>query len=183
MDDQKLLRGLGLKETLAIVIGGVIGTGIFLKAGIMSHQVGSGFWVLIAFVVSGLLSLCGALCYAELGSLFPQAGGEYVFIRKAYGDGLGFLYGWTRFWIGAPASIAAYAVGSATFLSGVISFGGHTGQLIIGISLIWIFSLLNCLSVAFGGKFQSFLTVLKILMILGLTFAIFGFGQAGAFST
>ncbi len=178
MSENQLLRSLGLKETLALVIGGVVGTGVFLKAGIMSNQVGSGFWVLAAFLVSGFLSLCGALCYAELGSLFPKAGGEYVFLKEAYGEALGFLYGWTRFWIGSPASIAAYAVGAVTFLSGVTSFGGHGA--LAAIALIWIFSLVNCLSVAFGGAFQAILTILKIFMIIGLTLAIFGFGQGAS---
>ncbi len=177
-----MLRSLGMKEALALVVGSVIGTGVFLKAGIMSVQVGSAYWVLAAFVISGLLSLCGAFCYAELGSLFPKAGGEYVYLREAYGEKLAFLYGWTRFWIGSPASIAAYAVGSVTFLSGLISFGSPRLEAIAAIVLIWIFSLLNCLSVAFGGKFQAFLTALKVFMILGLTLAIFGFGQGASWS-
>ncbi len=173
----ELRRSLGLKEALALVVGSVIGTGVFLKAGIMSTQVGSVTWVLAAFAIAGLLSFCGALCYAELGSLFPKAGGEYVFLREAYGDVLGFLYGWTRFWIGSPASIAAYSVGSVTFLSGAVSLGGRVGESIAAVSIIWIFSFVNCLSVAFGGKFQTMLTTLKIFMIVGLSFAIFGFGH------
>ena len=182
MSENQMLRSLGLKEALALVVGSVIGTGVFLKAGIMANQVGSGYWVLAAFIVSGLLSLCGALCYAELGSLFPRAGGEYVFLREAYGETLSFLYGWTRFWIGSPASIAAYSVGAVTFLSGVIAFKSPIGQSLAAIALIWVFSLVNCLSVAFGGKFQAMLTVLKILMILGLTLAIFGFGRDASWS-
>ena len=177
-----LLRTLGLKEALGLVIGTVIGTGVFLKAGIMSQGTGAPLWVLLAWIVSGVLSLVGALCYAELGGLFPKAGGEYVFLREAYGDLSAFLYGWMRFWIGSPGSIAAYAVGAATFLGGVIGLQSQTEKNLAALSFIILFTVLNCFSVAFGGKIQTFITVLKIFMILGLTVAIFGAAGTGTWA-
>lgn len=120
MQNKTLIRSLDLKKTMALVVGTVIGTGVFLKAAVMSQQMGSPAWVLGCWVFAGLLSLAGALCYAELGALFPRAGGEYAFLKEGYGNGLAFLYGWMRFWIGAPGSIAAYGVGAATFLKSVI---------------------------------------------------------------
>lgn len=180
MNQNTLVRSLGLREALAVVIGTVIGTGIFLKPAIMSHQVGSPLWVLLAFAAAGLLSFCGALCYAELGSLFPRAGGEYVYLREAYGSPLAFLYGWMRFWIGSPGSIAAYAVGATTFLNGVFPLGGGLANVVVAVSLVWVFSLMNCLSVAIGGKFQAFLTLLKLVMIIGLALSLFLFASTGS---
>ena len=111
-----LLRRLGFKESFAIVAGSMIGTGVFLKTAVMAQEAGSPLYVLLAWLLAGMLSFMGALAYAELGCLFPAAGGEYVFLRKAYGPFTGFLFGWTRFWIASPGSIAAYAIGSVTFL-------------------------------------------------------------------
>ena len=119
-----LLRSLGLRDALALVVGTIIGTGIFLKAAVMSQQVGAAVWVLAAWAAAGLLSWCGAVVYAELGARFPYAGGEYVYLREAYGPFVAFLYGWQRFWIGGPGSIAAYGVGAATFLSGLVPMSG-----------------------------------------------------------
>ena len=174
-----LTRGLGFKESLGIVVGTIIGTGIFLKSGIMSQTVGSPAVVLIAWVVAGLLSLAGALTYAELGSLFPKAGGEFVYVKETYGQLPSFLYGWMRFWIGTPGSIAAYAVGSATFLSALA--GGFDPLLLqaIAISFIVVFSLLNCLTVSFGGRLQVVMTSLKVLMIATIVFGCFFLSKGG----
>lgn len=175
---ESLSRGLGLKEAMSLVVGTVIGTGVFLKAAIMSQTVGSPAWVLLAWVVAGVLSLVGAFCYAELGSLFPQAGGEYVFLKKSYGDLPAFLFGWMRFCIGSPGSIAAYAVGSATFLKGALGPATQGYETMIALGFILLFTILNCFSVTTGGKIQAFITALKVVMILGLALAIFTVGSA-----
>jgi APA family basic amino acid/polyamine antiporter len=173
-----LLRSLGLHEAIALVVGTILGTGIFLKAAVMSQYVGAALWVLAAWAAAGLLSLCGAVVYAELGARFPHAGGEYVYLRQAYGPFVAFLYGWQRFWIGGPGSIAALGVGAATFLDGVVSMS-TPGRTAVALGLIAIFSLLNCLSVAFGGKLQSLLTALKVLLALAFTSALFGLAPSG----
>jgi APA family basic amino acid/polyamine antiporter len=173
MTNESLLRRLGLKEASAIVIGTVIGTGVFLKTAVMAQQAGSPTWVLVAWAVAGALSFAGALTYAELGALFPRAGGEYVYLREAYGDMMGFLFGWMRFWIGSPGSIAAYAVGAATFLNGIIPFADPSHKTLVALGIIAAFTGLNCFSVAFGGKLQTFMTALKLFMIISLTLAIF----------
>lgn len=175
---QTLARGLGLKETLSLVVGTVIGTGVFLKAAVMSQQVGSPIWVLAAWVVAGALSLAGAFCYAELGCLFPHAGGEYVYLRKSYGDLPAFLYGWMRFCIGSPGSIAAYGIGAATFLKGVLGPGLHESTTSIALGFILFFTILNCFSVSTGGRVQAFITFLKVAMLLGLVVSIFTFGSS-----
>jgi len=181
MNATALRRELGLQEALGLVIGTIIGTGIFLKTTTMSLLVGSATWVLMAWAVAGLLSLVGALVYAELGELFPEAGGEYVYLRSAYGDWLGFLYGWMRFWIGSPGSIAAYAVGSATFFSALVPMGGMAKS-VMALTMVFLFTTLNCMAVKVGGRAQWFLTLLKIALIFGLTFGIFFFSSGGSFS-
>ena len=171
--DKNLHAGLGLKEAVALVVGTIIGTGVFLKTAIMSNTVGSEAVVMLAWVVAGVLSLTGALTYAELGSLFPKAGGEYVYLKEAYGNTIGFLYGWMRFWIGSPGSIAAYAVGSATFMNLILHFENPQMITWIAVSLVILFSGLNCLSVTFGGTLNVFLTVVKVLIIFTLIYGAF----------
>lgn len=177
-----LIRGLSLIDAIAIVIGTIIGTGIFLKAGTMAQLLGSPFWVLAAWVVGGLLSLTGALAYAELGSLLPEAGGEYVYLRNAWDDLTAFLYGWMRFWIGSPGSIAAYSVGAMTFAAGMIDLEPFGGKTACAIYAIGIFSVLNCLTVSFGGKLNSFMTALKIVMLFAITLGIFFFSKGATFT-
>ena len=181
-EQSHLIRGLTPVHAGALVVGTVIGTGIFLKAGIMAQTVGAAHWMLLAWVAAGILSFAGALVYAEIGSLFPKAGGEYVYIREAYGDLPGFLYGWMRFWIASPGSIAAYAVGGATFLGAINipCINGHRTPMAIG--FIMFFTGLSCLSVRFGGRVQSFVTALKIVIIIGLTLAIFVFSPTGSWN-
>src|SRR5947209_16275511 len=107
----ELARDLGLSHAGAVVVGTIIGSGIFLVPSEMMQAVGSAHLVYLAWVVGGLLSFFGALTYAELGAMKPQAGGEYVYIRDAYGPLPAFLYGWTWFLISKPASIATLATG------------------------------------------------------------------------
>jgi len=170
-----LVRGLGIIDSTSLVIGTMIGTGVFLKSSVMAQGVGSSSVVLLAWVVAGFLSLLGALSYAELGSLFPQAGGEYVYLREAYGEVWAFLYGWMRFWIGAPGAIAAYAVGIATFVdTGWMRLEAlPLGKSGVAVGLIAFFSALNCLSVVVSGGLQALLTTLKIAMIVGLACGVF----------
>jgi APA family basic amino acid/polyamine antiporter len=173
----KLVRGLTLTDSIALVIGTILGTGVFLKTATMAQTMGNPTWVLIAWVVGGLLSLTGALAYAELGSIMPDAGGEYVYLKEGYGELWGFLYGWMRFWIGSPGSIAAYAVGAMTFASGMVDLSFIGGKTVAAILIIAFFSVLNCFSVAFGGKLNSIMTGLKLFMILGITIGIFLFAK------
>jgi APA family basic amino acid/polyamine antiporter len=173
---RELIRGLGPWQAAALVVGTIIGTGVFLKTAVMAQLCGSPEWVLAAWGAGGILSLAGALTYAELSATFPRAGGEYVYLREGYGPFAGFLYGWTRFWIGTPAAIAAYAVGAAGFLDGVVPVS-TVGIVPVAIGLIVVFTAINCLSVRTGGNFQTVLTVLKVVMIVGLAIgALLGSG-------
>src|SRR5215204_3974988 len=117
-----LVRGLGALAATALLIGDVIGTGVFLKARVMTCNVDSPGTVVAVWIVGGILTLAGALTYAELASMMPRAGGEYVFIRNAYGPLAGFLYGWTRFFVANTGGVAGLAAGFAIFAN-VVSKG------------------------------------------------------------
>lgn len=174
---RSLVRGLTLIDAIAIVVGAIIGNGVFVKTATMAQYVGTPSLVLSVWIVAGALSLCGALAYAELGALMPEAGGEYVFLKEGYGEGVAFLYGWMRFWVAAPGSIAASAVVSATFLSQLIDLSWVGGQTGFAVLLLIVFSLLNCLSVATSGRIQSAMTLIKVLLIASLATGILFLAQ------
>lgn len=193
----KLIRGLNLADATSLVIGTIIGTGIFLKTTVMTQQVGSPEWVLLVWVAAGLLSLAGALSYAELGGMLPKAGGEYVYLRESYGDFLAFLYGWMRFAIGSTGSIAALGAGFAIFFTALLGintpfyetkinlFGSHLPwqfgwSQIVAVVAIMIFSLINCAGVVFGGKVQTVLTFAKVLGIAVIVVGVFLFTKGAA---
>ena len=184
----ELARDLKVSHAAAVVVGTVIGSGIFLVPSEMMQAVGSAALVYLAWIVGGLLSWFGALSYAELGAMKPQAGGEYVYIRDAYGPLGGFLYGWTYFLIAKPGSIATIVTGLVrilgtfaplAFLPQVFIRQPITityGQL-IAVGAIVLITLLNYIGVKRAGEFQLFFTTLKVVIILGI--AVAGFTYAG----
>src|SRR5256884_786843 len=114
--DQKFVRGLGLLDSTMLVAGSMIGSGIFIVSAIIARQVGSPGWLLVVWIVTGLLTLMAALSYGELAAMMPKAGGQYVYLREAYSPLWGFLYGWTLFLVIQTGTIAAVAVAFAKFL-------------------------------------------------------------------
>src|SRR5262245_65010013 len=112
----KLERGLGLLDATMIVVGSMIGSGIFITSAESSRLVGSPGWLLVAWAIAGVLTITGALCCAELAAMWPRAGGQYVFLREAYGPSLGFLFGWSLFIVIQTGTIAAVAVAFANFM-------------------------------------------------------------------
>ena len=186
----ELSRDLGVSHASAVVVGTIIGSGIFLVPQEMMHAVGSAKLVYLAWVVGGLLSLFGALTYAELGAMKPQAGGEYVYVRDGYGPLGGFLYAWTWFVIAKPASIATVVTGFVRILgtfsifsffsANVISFPfAVTWGQVVAIAAAILISLLNYLGVKKAGEFQLVFTLLKVAIILGIVFVCFsGIGDA-----
>jgi Amino acid transporters len=161
----------------------------------MTQEVGSPSLMLAAWAAAGLLSLAGALTYAELGAMFPQAGGEYVYLRAAYGRLPAFLYGWMQIAVAQTGIIAALSIGCATFLSALLPLGiwfSHTFHLLgyeftpqlgsrqlVAIGLIMLFSGVNCVGVAFGGKVQTTLTAAKIAGIVAIVVGVFFFSSGG----
>src|SRR5215475_9993783 len=111
----KLVRGLSLLDATMIVVGSMIGSGIFLVSAESSRLVGSPGWLLAAWALAGVLTITGALSCAELAAMMPRAGGQYVFLREAYGPSIGFLFGWALFLVIQSGTIAAVAVAFANF--------------------------------------------------------------------
>jgi len=111
----RLLQKMNLLDATFLVIGAVVGSGIFMTSGIIAGYLPSPGWILVVWAMGGLFTLCGALTFAELGAMFPRAGGQYVYIREAYGPWAGFLFGWGFFWFIMCGGIAALAVGFAEF--------------------------------------------------------------------
>ena len=169
-----LPRVLGASHATAIVVGTIIGSGIFLVPSEMMQAVGSSTLVYAAWIVGGLLSLFGAMTYAELGSMMPYAGGEYVYLRGAYGDRTGFLYMWTWFAVAKPASIASVTSGLARTLGIFAVFhwldrsavGPVLWSQIFAIAMTWLVTWLNYLGIKKAGDFQVVFTVLKGILIL-----------------
>ena len=186
----QLIRGLGLIAAISVNVANIIGTGVFLKARVMTCNVGTPAKALIVWVLAGLLAMAGALTYAELLAMKPRAAGEYGIVRDAYGRPLGFIYGWTQFLIARTASAAALAVGFAIFLNDLM--GGVLRQTVLGplalpggfslsltrlqvvaLSAIIITTLINCAAVRFSGGVASVLTGMKIVLLLGVGFGAF----------
>src|SRR3954466_13825876 len=113
--DEKFVRGLGLLDSTMLVAGSMIGSGIFIVSSIIARQVGAPGWLLVVWLVTGLLTLTAALSYGELAAMMPKAGGQYVYLREAFSPLWGFLYGWTLFLVIQTGTIAAVAVGFARY--------------------------------------------------------------------
>jgi APA family basic amino acid/polyamine antiporter len=193
-DASGLRRGLGLPSAVSIVVGTVIGTGIFLKTALMAQLLGSAAWVLAAWVAAGLLSLAGTLTYAELAAMMPQAGGPYVYLKAAYGKLPAFFFGWKELLSTKGASNAAVSMAIAIFLTQLLpvrvvwtqrtlhlfhenvtwQFGS---QQLEAIALIIILSAINCLGVRAGGAAQTVLTGAKLLGIAFLVIGAFAFSH------
>jgi basic amino acid/polyamine antiporter, APA family len=194
----ELRRDLGTWAAMSIVVGTVIGSGIFLVPKTMIQRVGSVEVVFLVWIVGGLLSLAGALSYAELAAALPEAGGEYAFLREAYGPLWGFIYSWTQMWVAKSGSIATLATGFAVYLTNFfapldsvfytipIPLGPHGGPLefrygqFFAIGLIAALGWLNYYGVKLGGNVQVTVTAVKVALIAFIVIAGLGFGHAHA---
>ncbi len=180
-----LVRQLGLFDSTMILMGIVIGSGIFLMTGIMAKSLPSGGLLLLAWIVGGLVTLTGALVYAELGAAMPEAGGQYVYLREAYTPLVAFLNGWVIFLVYMCGGIALLGVAfseyfgsffpllsTTTYLISTDLFSVSTGQ-VVAVVLIILLSIVNYIGVVFGKMVQNILTVIKtgailLLIIFGL---------------
>lgn len=165
----KLIRGLSMLDATMIVVGSMIGSGIFIVSAESSRLVGSPGWLLAAWALAGVLTITGALCCAELAAMWPRAGGQYVFLREAYGPSIGFLFGWGLFLIIQTGTIAAVAVAFANFTGVLTDVVSGESYLISPLTIIKPFTIgaLN-----FNGYAVSLSTqqLLAVVMILFLTF-------------
>ncbi|MEJ7605020.1 MAG: amino acid permease [Bryobacteraceae bacterium] len=209
MPEQILPQRLGLRRELgtwgavAIVVGTVIGSGIFLVPKPMIQQVGSPGMVFAVWIFGGILSLFGALTYAELAAAMPEAGGEYVYLREAYGPFFGFLYGWTQTWVAKSASIATLATALFYYLANffpqleravftaALPLGPNGGEFeirggqLLSMLIIVGLGVLNYFGVKLGGQIQVFVTVVKVLAIAAIVVVglVAGQGSSANFQT
>jgi APA family basic amino acid/polyamine antiporter len=184
------VRGLGLLDSTMIVAGSMIGSGIFIVSSIIARQVGSPGWLLVVWIITGLLTLMAALSYGELAAMMPKAGGQYVYLREAFSPLWGFLYGWTLFLVIQTGTIAAVAVGFArytgvlfpwvsekNFIIAPMRLGGYalslsTAQL-VGLLMIALLTFMNTRGLKLGKLVQNVFTVAKTgalvaLIVLGI---------------
>src|SRR6202041_1880349 len=163
----ELTRGVGPWAATAVNVANMIGTGVFLKTRVMTCNVGSAKLVLLVWLTAGLLALAGSFSYSEIAAMMPEAGGEYVYLRRAYGRAVGFLFGWMTFAVAKAGSQAALAVGLAIFMNVAVGgalenwrieanpFGYHlgvSGLTLVALATIWTVALINCASVTAGGR-------------------------------
>ncbi|NBO70091.1 MAG: amino acid permease [Bacteroidetes bacterium] len=186
--EQSFKRDLGLFDSTMIVIGSMIGSGIFIVSADISRTVGGGGWVLLVWALTGIFTLIAALSYGELAGMMPKAGGQYVYLREAYNPFIAFLYGWTLFSVIQTGTIAAVAVAFAKYTgifipfvsekNIVLSLGSFqiSGAQLLAILSIWILTAINLRGVREGKIIQNIFTFSKtaalvILIALGLFFA------------
>lgn len=162
-----LLPTLGLASATLLIVGSSIGSGIFRLPAQMAEQLGSPWLLLGVWVLCGLLSLAGALTFAEMAAMFPRAGGQYVFLREAFGDRVAFLYGWTFFWVIQTGIIAAVATVFAAFLAVFVPMDAFA-QRLVAMALIAGLSLVNYVGVKYGGLVSNVFTTLKVGAIAAL---------------
>ncbi len=178
-------RELGLFDGTMLVVGSMIGSGIFIVSSDIARQVGSAGWLTLIWIISGLLTMIAAVSYGELSAMFPKAGGQYVYLQEAYGKLIAFLYGWSFFSVIQTGTIAAVGVGFSKFTAYLIpavsdenvlmtigSFKLNAAQ-IVSIITIVLLTYLNSRGVKNSKTLQTFLTIIKILSLFGLL--VFGF--------
>ncbi|MGQ0535924.1 MAG: APC family permease [Methanobacteriota archaeon] len=192
--EEGLKAELGLFDVINLIMGSMIGSGIFILPAAMAARTGSASHVVVAWIVGAILTICGALTFAELASRYPKQGGQYVFLRETMGARTAFLYGWSMFWVIQTAIIAAVAVAFATFLGFFVDFPGTTlgvgfltippwGLSFTAVALIWFLTAVNWFGVKRGALVQNVSTVLKVAALLFIVVAAFLFGdRRGDFS-
>ncbi|HEX7696171.1 MAG TPA: amino acid permease [Candidatus Acidoferrum sp.] len=195
----RFVRAIGLFDGTMIVVGSMIGSGIFIVAADISRQTGSAGGLLLTWILTGLLTISAALSFGELAALFPHAGGQYIYLREAYSPLWGFLYGWTLFLVIQSGTIAAVAVGFARYLGVLlpsispnvwivhpIALGSKYAislsiQQLVGVLMIVFLTFINTLGVRLGKLIQNVFTSAKTMSLLGLIFlGIFVGRNAGA---
>jgi basic amino acid/polyamine antiporter, APA family len=172
--DMLLKRQYGLLTAVAIIIGQVIAVGIFLTPAGMARSVGSPFWLLLIWLLMGAMTLCGALCYAELAARFPEAGGSYVYLREAFGGSVAFLYGWTVLLVLDPGLTAIFSVGLTSYLSHIIAMP-EAWRPAIAIAIVVLVAGINIIGAGLSSTILKILTGLKV----GFLLFIVGFGFIG----
>jgi APA family basic amino acid/polyamine antiporter len=171
----ELKRQIGLATATAVVVGEVIGVGIFLTPAGMTKSIGSPLIVLIVWLLSGVMALSGALCYGELAARYPSAGGQYVYLREAYGRPLAFLYGWMAFLVLDPGLTAALAVGVGSYV-GYAAGLSPVGVKALAVASVLLLAAVNVRGIRLGGGVVRWLTLVKLALLLFILLWGFGLG-------
>lgn len=186
--ENSLERKLGLFPITNIVIANMIGAGIFITSGLLMEDLGNPLLLILLWIVGGIIALCGALCYSELGAAMPHAGGEYIFLSRLFNPLSGFLSGWISFFVGFSAPVAASAIGFTEYLARafpqILSLGIFEGTFeatvlkkFYSILVILAFTLVHLRGIKFGIKVQNLLTLLKVGLVAGLILIGLSFGK------
>lgn len=164
------LRRVGTFTAACVLVSNAVGSGIFTTTGFLARDLGDPAWILALWALGGALALAGALSYAELGAAMPRVGGEYVYLREAFGPSVAFLSGWTSFTMGFGAAIAAASIGFAQYLAVLLPLAAPAW--VPALVLVWLLTGIHLLGVEGGGRFQRYITALKI----GGVLVLLGFG-------
>jgi len=182
------VRLLGTFDATMLVAGSMIGSGIFIVSADIAREVGTAGWLLAVWAVAGIMTVVAARCYAELATMFPHAGGQYVFLREAFGPLAGFLYGWTLFLVIQTGTIAAVAVAFAKFLAVLVPALGEasvvatvagravTAQHVVAVGVIALLTAANCRGIATGKRIQNAFTVAKVASLVAIVLLGLGIG-------
>ena len=165
-----LNRSIKLSDAILLVVGNVVGAGIFTTSGFLAGELSQPFWFVGIWIIGGLLTLCGALTYAELAGLFPRAGGDYQFLKEAYGSWAGFLLGWVNFWIIIPGSMAALTLALVSYLKPFLPGIGSGSEKVPALAVIALFTWINYRGIRWGSTTQDILTLGALLLISGFVF-------------
>lgn len=183
---QEFRKELGLFDSIMIVAGIMIGSGIFIVSAEITRQVGSAGWLLVTWIITGVLTVAGALSYGELAAMMPQAGGMYIYLREAFSPLLGFLYGWTLLTVIQTGTIAAVAIAFARFSGAIFPGISETRYLLaptrflpgyaismstaqlLALGIILLIAVINCYGVQWGKVIQNVFTVAKLLGMVAL---------------
>jgi APA family basic amino acid/polyamine antiporter len=172
-----LKRRLGLFDAILLVIGNVVGAGIFTTSGFLAGELPQPLFFIGIWVIGGLLTLCGALTYAEMAGMFPYSGGDYQFLKAAYGRWAGFLLGWLSFWIINPGSIAALSIALVSYVKGFISFQNVLSEKLMAAAIISFLSFINYRGVRLSGTTQDIFTIGNLFIVLVFIISGFLFGN------
>lgn len=161
-----LQRKLNLFDAVMLVVGNVVGAGIFTTSGFLAGELADPRLFIGIWIVGGLLTLCGALTYAEMTSMFPRSGGDYLFLKAAYGSWAGFLLGWICFWIINPGSIAVLSIALVKYLTGFSVLAGVIHEKLLAVAVVALFTLINYRGVRLTGTTQNFWTMGSLFILL-----------------
>ncbi len=192
LPDGGFRREMGFPSAVTLVVGNMVGTGVFTTSGLIMKELGDPSAMLLAWLVGGLFALSGALCYGELGAMFPKAGGEYVFLRESFGKGVAFLSGWISLIVGFSAPIAAASIAFSAYFLGIFPQAAGSGitvavsgmdiltfspATVLASAVVVALSIVHCRSVAVGKKVQAGLTLFKAAFLALFLLAAYFLGK------